>query len=161
MFRSAPRSSFQIHPLALAAYDVLRRLGIPEVWGPGLCVSAPDAAQGLPSLAVAGFGWLHCTEDVIPVLELPAQTTPAELRKLGWREVAAQLTPCAATSEQRASFLMALSQRCPREELGLFGLPASRDVTQLRRRFRLRRERLEPKPEPDVFTEAVRSLGLR
>ena len=115
----------------------------------------------LPSLAVAGFGWLHCAEDVIPVVELPAQTTPAQLRQRAWREVAAQLTPCAATSEQRASFLMALSQRCPREELGLFDLPASRDVTQLRRRLRLRRERLEQTSETDVFTEAVRSLGLR
>lgn len=161
MFRSALRTSFRIHPLAEAAYDVLLTLGIPAASGLGLCVSAPNADQGLPALAVAGFGWLHCGEEVIPVVDLPSQATPAELRRLAWREVAAQVHALSAAPGLRAKFLMALSQHCPREELGLLGLPASRDVTQLRRRFHLRRERLEPEPERDVFAEVVRSLGLR
>lgn len=142
MFRSAPRSSFQIHPLALKAYDVLLTLGIPSISGPGLCLSAPNADQGLPSLAVAGFGWLHCGEEFIPVVDLPAEASPAELRRLAWREVAAHLRALSATPSQRAAFLVSLNESCPPSQLGLLGVPPSLDIEPLRRKLRVRRARL-------------------
>ncbi|MGN0932067.1 hypothetical protein, partial [Falsigemmobacter intermedius] len=129
--------------IVLPAYDVLRRVGIPVARGPGLIVSAPDEDQGLPSLAVSNFGWLHCSEDIIPVVELPAHTTPEELRRKGWLEVNAQLTALSATSEQKAAFLVALQQNCPDDLLGLFGVTSLEDIEPLRRLFRLRRSRLE------------------
>lgn len=161
MFKDASRSSFVVHPKVEAAYTTLLTLGIPMPLGPALIVTPAEPHWGRPSWAVAGFGWLHIPQDTIPVLTLPAKTPLREIRDMAWREVAAQIPALSSVPHQRAKYLMYLCKNCPLEELELFGLPAFRDPTILRRKFGLRQQLLEPEPEPDVFAEAVRSLGLR
>lgn len=66
------------------------------------------------------------------------------------RDVDAQVAALAATSEQKAALLVALQQNCPDDQLGLFGLTSTEDIEPLRRRFRVRRSRLEALYRPDA-----------
>ncbi|WP_273691785.1 hypothetical protein [Ketogulonicigenium vulgare] len=141
--------------MAQPAYDVLLTGGVLPAIGMG----AWAIVKNRRFLIFGGFGWLHIQEEDVPVVELPPETPDDQLRALAWREVAASLAHMRLTVEARVRMIKALAQLCPPEALSLVGLPASRDLTALRRQLKLRPTQLEKLETPSIFEQAKARLG--
>lgn len=156
----ANAADLKVHPVVRAAYEALLALGELPVTGMGAyAVRSGITEAGL--FVVSGFGWLHLTADHVPILELPSDFAANKIEALAWREVASCLAVLRTTSTERADLLRMIAAGCPRDSLGLMGIPASRDLTPLRRKLKLRPSDMEQPAQPSIFEQARAKAALR
>jgi|GEM_PF-3413911 len=157
-YRLANIEDIQVHPRARAAYDVIVVLGDIPTSGLG-AYGMSSSADETGFWVVSGFGWLRRGDERVPILELPDDFDECRIEALAWAEVASCLTAMRASPSERAAVLRAIAAGCPRNMLGLFDVPATRDMTTLRRKLKLRLSATDL-PEPrSVFQQAKDKLA--
>lgn len=154
-FRHLPISALTLHPHAAPAHDALLQLVRPAPTSLGAVVLHEHGRWQV----VAGFGWLHEGLDEIPVQHIEERPDRSWIEEIAWREVDQAMRTLSARPQARRRFVSAVSRQCPDALRTLFDLPASRDVTSLRRRSGLRLER--PMAPAGVFDTARARLMAR
>ena len=153
--RHLPISTLTLHPHAAPAHDALLQLVRPAPTSLGAVVLQDHDLW----MVVAGFGWLHAGLDELPVIQIETHPDRGWIEEIAWREVDLAMRTLSARPQARRRFVSTVSRQCPDALRTLFDLPASRDVTALRRRAGLRSE--QPIDPVGVFETARAQLMAR
>lgn len=150
-------SNAQVHLLAQPAYDAMLSLKAYPAMGLG-AVAVPCSADPSLRLVVAGFGWLRHGRQDIPVLTLSENLSDQQIEALAWGDIAGCVDVLRAQSGGKARLLSAIARGCPTSLLARIGVPASRDMTHLRRQLKLRQRDVGPSLSMSIFEQAKAKL---
>lgn len=150
-------SNAQVHLLAQPAYDAMLSLKAYPAMGLG-AVAVPCSVDPSLRLVVAGFGWLRQGLQEIPVLTLSESLADQQIEALAWGEIAGCVDVLRAQNEGKARLLSAIARGCPTSFLVRMGIPASRDLTRLRRHLKLRPRDVEQPTSLSIFEQAKAKL---
>lgn len=150
-------SNAQVHLLAQPAYDAMLSLKVYPATGLG-AVAVPCRVDPSLRLVVAGFGWLRQGLQELPVLRLSESLSDQQIEELAWGDIAGCIDVLRAQNHGKARLLSAIARGCPASLLARMGIPASRDLTQLRRQLKLRPRDMEQPTSLSIFEQAKAKL---